>query len=123
MAHQRRADDGFAHEIAARGMGVFHFLNEGELLGRRTRLAAELLRPAEADPAFLPDEAREFGIVAAILEGAAIVHRLALAMPMHAKPLAHLAPERGDGGIKIESRKRRHLRLPPQRRGAAGPSR
>src|SRR6185437_1032656 len=116
-----RADDGLADEMAARRMGVFHFLDEGELLGGTAGLTAELLGPAEADPTFRADETGEFGIVAAILKGAAIVHRLALAMPMHGKPLAHLAPERAHRRIEIESRKGRH-RLPPQRGGAAGPS-
>ena len=73
VRHDRRAD-GVDGDERERRMGALHLVEQDELIGRRPALAAELLRPAEAEPAVgahLPHDPAELGVALAVVAHAA----------------------------------------------------
>ena len=121
--HQRvRLDRG----ADARRLGALHHLDEGDLLERRARLAAELARPAEAEPAGLAEVAGEGRVELAVVEVLAVERRLALAAPVLLQPGADLGAKGVAGGAEVVFGQRSlgvveqvHGELAPRRGGAA----
>ena len=75
---QRLRDDRLAGAVGVAGRaGVRHLGDEGDLLAGAAALAAEFLRPADADPAVAAHQLGELPVPAALLEGLAQMRRAA----------------------------------------------
>ena len=83
VLEQRLRDDGFAGGVGVRRRaGVGDLGDEGDLLGRAAALAAELLRPADADPAVAAHQLGELVVVAALVERLAQMRGLLFGRPV-----------------------------------------
>src|SRR6516164_10354442 len=91
----------------ARRFGTLHGFHEGDLFQRRTRLAAESFRPAEAYPAGLANITRKFGIELALGKWLRLKSSLALAGPVLLQPRLHLLAQRVAGTTQVILRQRR----------------
>ena len=76
--HHQRV--GLDRRADPRRLAALHRLHEGDLLERRSRLATEVARPAQADPAGLADIAREVSVELALGERPGVERRLACAV-------------------------------------------
>ena len=83
-------------------------------------LAAEFLRPADADPAVAAHQLGEFVVVAAVLERLAQVRGLLLRRPMLGEPVAHLLAEGVGGGSHVVRGKGGHAAGPSTKSASVG---
>src|SRR5690242_10080724 len=82
--------------------------DEGDLLGRTSSLAAELLGPADANPAVTAHRSGEFVVVAPFIERLLQVCGLFFRRPMLSKPGTNFLSERFGGRTHVVGGKRGH---------------
>ena len=121
---QRLRDDRLAGAVRLNGRaGVRHLGDEGDLLGGAAALAAELLWPADADPAVAAHQLGEFRVPAALLEGLAQMRRAPFGRPVFGQPAAHLLAEGIGGGAHVVSGKGGHVAGPSTKSASAARAR